>query len=1414
MSQFQDAFISYGRADSKAFAQKLNARLVEQGLEVWFDFDDIPLGVDYQKQIDDGIEKSDNFLFVIAPHSINSPYCRLEVELALKRNKRIIPLLHVEQISRDTWQQRFPQGTDGEWEAYTAQGKHSSFTNMHPEIAKINWVYFRENVDDFEQAFQGLLALLERHKAYVHRHTYFLARALEWERNQKRSPYLLVGEERDSAQQWLNLRFQEEQPPCIPTDLHCEFITESIKNARNLMSDVFLAYAEEDIAIMEKIRNLLRRQGLTVWTNKSDIQTGTDFQEAIARGIEGADNLVYLMSPSAVESAYCQTELDYALSLNKRIVPLLVQPLDASQIPPALKDIQYIDLTDNPAAEDYQRHESNLIRTLRHDAADREAHKVLLTKALKWKRQQENPSILLRGYNLRHAEAWLKTAQQRTHYLPLPVQVEFITESLRQPPGIALDVFVSYSRTDSDFARRLNDALQIQGKTTWFDQESIASGSDFQQEIYRGIENSDHFLFIISPNSIQSPYCADEVEYAKSLNKRIVTILHRPVNPADLHPVLASVQWIDFNQYDGDFSANFKELIRTLDTDLVHLHAHTRLLVRAIEWDNKERKESLLLRGDDLEEAEQWLVQSATKNPKPTSLQQDYINSSRSVEEATQQAARILQEAVAKGQRRIQIGTAVMAIALVAAGLAGLSARRAIHQTKQAQSGIEVATAKEEILTGQPFDALLIALQAGQNLKPYIQSKDPQWDELKVRATNALQLALSEVREKNSLKHKNTPTFFYFTPNGQTLISGCIDRTLYVWNAENGQLIRSFNQVQAFDVSADGQILVLVSSDNEIQLWRTDTGELLDTLKGAQGTIRNVQFSPDARSLVSINFDNVLQLWNLTDGQSIKTLGTVQDFTFSSNSQTIAATTSDRAIQLWNATTGKPLSTLKGSQAQVSLLKFSPDDRAIATVSDNRTMQLWDLNTGRPLYTFQKTPDRVTRLQFSPNGQTIALHGEDKILQLVNRASGQRMKTFEAIQFFDFSTTNPILALRSQNKKLQLWNIAQGKVTQSFEEIQFFNFSPDGRRLVTVDEQQSIHIRDLKANKQLGVLKGHEDDVIDIKFSPDGQTIASASWDNTIKVWQLPDRTSPIVRIYQDDAKLTSFSPDGQRMAFIHSDNIITIRDMTTNREIHRIPGNYEEARYLEFSPDGKLLFFVSGKNPTHSQIKLWNLESGQEIRNLPGDREKIYWMEFSPDNRRVALFSTPEDTSIIKLWDLETGKEIRRFDRLNYWASFNFSADGQMLALVNSENTVSVRETATDREILSIPGTQGSIKDVAFSPDGQILALAGVDETLSLWNIQQNKAIASFEEASIFQFSPNGQKLAFVKDRKLIHLWDAATAQEQILPGHRTNITSLIFSPDSQEIASTSWDDTFKLWNIATGQEIRTFKGHRIDVL
>ncbi|MEM7758889.1 MAG: toll/interleukin-1 receptor domain-containing protein, partial [Cyanobacteria bacterium P01_A01_bin.40] len=466
MITFFDAFISYGRADSKAFATKLNQELVAQGLNIWFDQDDIPLAVDFQEQIKSGIEQAHNFIFIIAPHAVNSKYCLQEINLAVQYHKRIIPILHREQTDRATWQSRNPRQTEAQWQAYQAQGLDSSFTNLHPVIQKINWIYSREQIDDGDHALAGLIEAIAQHQDYVTQHTQFLVQALAWDRNQKQSKFLLTGSDRIEAEQWLKHQFSDEQQPCLPTDLHCEFISESIKNVNNLMTQVFLSAAEEDNEVKEQIGKMLMREGLTIWTNQTDIQTGTAFKQEIERGILRADNFIYLISPETLRSHYCQQEFAFATAHNKRIVPLLIRDTALELIPPELQELQFIDLTPGGDELNYRRGIDKLLKALKSDAYYHESHKLLLVKALKWQHQNRNPSILLRSYNLQHFAAWLKIAQQRSDYPPILLQEEFVTKSLQQPKPSSLEVFISYSRADSDFARKLNDALTEVGKLT------------------------------------------------------------------------------------------------------------------------------------------------------------------------------------------------------------------------------------------------------------------------------------------------------------------------------------------------------------------------------------------------------------------------------------------------------------------------------------------------------------------------------------------------------------------------------------------------------------------------------------------------------------------------------------------------------------------------------------------------------------------------------------------------------------------------------------------------------------------------------------------------------------------------------------------------------------------------------------
>jgi DNA polymerase III delta prime subunit len=199
------------------------------------------------------------------------------------------------------------------------------------------------------------------------------------------------------------------------------------------------------------------------------------------------------------------------------------------------------------------------------------------------------------------------------------------------------DLFISYSRRDKDFVRQLWEALTGANQTTWVDWNDIPPAQDWRQEIYRGIEAANSFVFIISPHSTSSVVCGEELDYAIKHGKRLVPIVRQDVGYENVHPELARLNWIFFREEDN-FDGAFGKLMEAIATDLSYVRAHTRLLVRAREWENTEHDSSFLLRGKDLEKAEQWLAQSSSKDSQATALHREYINASRQAERERQDA--------------------------------------------------------------------------------------------------------------------------------------------------------------------------------------------------------------------------------------------------------------------------------------------------------------------------------------------------------------------------------------------------------------------------------------------------------------------------------------------------------------------------------------------------------------------------------------------------------------------------------------------------------------------------------------------------------------------------------------------------------------------------------------------------------
>ncbi|MEO8610039.1 MAG: toll/interleukin-1 receptor domain-containing protein [Chloroflexota bacterium] len=185
------------------------------------------------------------------------------------------------------------------------------------------------------------------------------------------------------------------------------------------------------------------------------------------------------------------------------------------------------------------------------------------------------------------------------------------------------NMFISYSRKDKEFAEKLVTALEAQGRDIWIDYEDIPFASEWWDEICGGIESSEAAVFIISPDSLDSKVCGLEVNYAIKNNKRLIPILYRDATDRTNVPTeISHLNWIYFNTPDI-FDQSYHKLLETVDTDLSALKQHTRLLIRAKEWEKKGHSTSLLLRGDDLADLSPMLNSTDL-----TELQRLFLNKS------------------------------------------------------------------------------------------------------------------------------------------------------------------------------------------------------------------------------------------------------------------------------------------------------------------------------------------------------------------------------------------------------------------------------------------------------------------------------------------------------------------------------------------------------------------------------------------------------------------------------------------------------------------------------------------------------------------------------------------------------------------------------------------------------------------
>ncbi|WP_315792061.1 AAA-like domain-containing protein [Fischerella sp. JS2] len=365
-------------------------------------------------------------------------------------------------------------------------------------------------------------------------------------------------------------------------------------------------------------------------------------------------------------------------------------------------------------------------------------------------------------------------------------------------------------------------------------------------------------------------------------------------------------------------------------------------------------------------------------------------------------------------------------------------------------------------------------------------------------------------------------------------------------------------------------------------------------------------------------------------------------------------------------------------------------------------------------------------------------------------------------------------------------------------------FSPDGQKLASASWDKTVKIwrRD---GKLLHTLHGHTDGVWSINFSPNGKMLVSASRDKTVKVWRVEDGRELLTLPHKDWVACVGFSPDSKMVAGMEWGGTMRLWNLQ-GKELRSFHTHNAPAVAISFSPKGGMIATAS----RDGTAKVWSLD-GQELLTLTGHRSWVMYVNFSRDGKTIITASRDKTA---KLWNLQGKELVTLRGHTDTIGSAVFNRDGQIIATAGWDKTVRLWNRQGN-QLQVLQGHTDAVWGVNFSKDGQLLASSGEDGMIRLWNLGNTHSfILNLGEAAAasVSFSPDGQTLGSAGRYTMAKIWNLQGQLLTKLGGHDDTLRSLQFSPNGKFIATSSRDKTIKLWNL-TGQELVTLRGHQADV-
>jgi WD40 repeat protein/transcriptional regulator with XRE-family HTH domain len=394
------------------------------------------------------------------------------------------------------------------------------------------------------------------------------------------------------------------------------------------------------------------------------------------------------------------------------------------------------------------------------------------------------------------------------------------------------------------------------------------------------------------------------------------------------------------------------------------------------------------------------------------------------------------------------------------------------------------------------------------------------------------------------------------------------------------------------------------------------------------------------------------------------------------------------------------------------------------------------------------------------------------------------------------------------------------------------HFSPDGHTLATASVDSTIRLWDITDPhhpRLVATLTGHKGTVTSAVFSPDGRILATAGADRTARLWDITDPHHPrlvaTLTGHTDGIRQLAFSPDGRTLATASYDRTARLWDVTAPRHpglLATITGHRDGLSAAVFSPDGHTLATASIDNT----VRLWDvtdLRHPEPLSVLTGHTDAVLSAAFSPDGH---ILATGSFDNTARLWDVTDPHHPSPLATLTGHdggvVAIAFSPDGRTLATGSYDDTIRLWDITRPRSatgLFTLAGHADTVYAVAFSPDGRTLASGSNDNTARLWDLQMPIVTDPSGGIHAVALSPDGLTLA-TGSYLTARLWDVSDPRHPsllaTLTGHTDGVNWVAFSPDGRTLATASLDTTVRLWDISDPRHpspLATLTGHTDNV-